>query len=179
MFLIIKKYKYGKNLLTRRDRFQNWNQHAWSTKDFKKRKRTTRKQRRNAIDVWHLSGLGCFNKLKRGNDGRGKNQTTWKFDGFAIVQRSCGSFGWITNNRMMNWRKKKDKFTYEFDKIANTGKTNLNDPELLEILFIDKFHRTHEEFMNTPKEIVDLLLLKWWSDAKAEKKKSKSLSIKK
>lgn len=79
----------------------------------------------------------------------------------------------------MTWRKKKDQFTYEFDKIANTGKTNLNDPELLEILFIDKFHRTHDEFMNTPKHIVDLLLLKWWADAKAERKNQKSLSIKK
>lgn len=165
--------------MTRQNRFQNWNQHAWSTKDFKKRKRTTRKQRRNAIDVWHLSGLGCFNKLKRRNDGRGKNQTTWKFDRFAIVQRSCRNSLRITNQRMMNWRKKKDKFTYEFDKIANTWKTNLNDPELLEILIIDKFHRTHDEFMNTPKEIVDLLLLKRWADARAEKKKSKSLSSKK
>ena len=80
---------------------------------------------------------------------------------------------------MMTWRKKKDRFTYEFDKIANTGKSDLNDPELLEIIIIDKYHRTHEEFMKTPKEIVDLLLLKWWADARAERKNQKSLSTKK
>lgn len=49
----------------------------------------------------------------------------------------------------------------------------------MEILFIEKYHRTHDEYLNTPKSIIDLMLLKWWSDAKAERKNKKSLSIKK
>lgn len=79
----------------------------------------------------------------------------------------------------MNWRKKKDKFTFEFDKLNNTWKISSNDPEIMEILFIEKYHRTHDEYLNTPKSIIDLMLLKWWSDAKAERKNKKSLSIKK
>lgn len=79
----------------------------------------------------------------------------------------------------MNWWKKKDKFTFEFDKLNNTWKISSNDPEIMEILFIEKYHRTHDEYLNTPKSIIDLMLLKWWSDAKAERKNKKSLSIKK
>ena len=66
-----------------------------------------------------------------------------------------------------------------FDKLNTTWKISSEDPEIMEILFLEKYHRTHEEYLNTPKRIIDLMLLKWWSDAKAEKRNQKSLSIKK
>lgn len=78
----------------------------------------------------------------------------------------------------MNWWKKKDKIQYEFDKINNVWKFN-GDFDVLEALFIDKYHWTHKEFMETPHEVIELLMLKWQSDAKAEQKRNKSLNIKK
>ena len=66
-----------------------------------------------------------------------------------------------------------------FDKLNTTWKISSDDPEIMEILFLEKYHRTHDEYLNTPKRIIDLMLLKRWSDAKAEKRNQKSLSIKK
>jgi hypothetical protein len=42
------------------------------------------------------------------------------------------------------------------------------------LLFIDKYRRTHEQFMNTPKRIIDWLLIKRSSEAKAQKKRFNS-----
>ena len=79
---------------------------------------------------------------------------------------------------VMNGWKKKDSIRYEFDKIANNWKFTWN-LDVIEALFIDKYHRTHKEFMETPYEVIELILMKWESDSKAEKKKSRSLDIKK
>jgi len=49
----------------------------------------------------------------------------------------------------------------------------------LEALFIDKYHWTHKEFMETPHEVIEILMLKRQSDAKAEKRRNKSLNTKK
>jgi len=78
----------------------------------------------------------------------------------------------------MNGRKKKDLIIYEFDKINNAWKFDWRNIEVLETMFIDAYHRTHEEFMNTPRDIVQIILLKWQSDSKAEKRKKNSLNIK-
>ena len=78
----------------------------------------------------------------------------------------------------MNWWKKKDRIQYEFDRINNVWKFDWN-LEVLEALFIDKYHWTHKEFMETPHEVIEILMLKRQSDAKAEKRRSKSLNIKK
>jgi hypothetical protein len=45
-------------------------------------------------------------------------------------------------------------------------------------LFIDKYHWTHEEYMNAPREIVEVILLKRASDAKAQKKQQRNLALK-
>jgi hypothetical protein len=73
-----------------------------------------------------------------------------------------------------NGRKKKGIIQYEFDKIANNGKFTWN-LEVIEALFIDKYHRTHNEFMETPYEVIEIILMKWESDSKAEKNRAKSL----
>lgn len=78
----------------------------------------------------------------------------------------------------MNWWKKKDRIQYEFDKINNVWKFN-GDFDVLEALFIDKYHWTHKEFMETPHEVIEILMLKRQSDAKAEKRRNKSLNTKK
>jgi phosphopantetheine adenylyltransferase len=46
-------------------------------------------------------------------------------------------------------------------------------------MMIDKYHRTHKEFMETPFEVIQTILLKRESDSKADKKKKNSLQIKK
>ncbi len=73
--------------------------------------------------------------------------------------------------------KKKDEIAYEFDKIYNAWKFNW-DPYVLEALFIDKYHRTHEEYMNTPYSVIEILLLKRSSEAKMQKKQQ-TLTIRK
>ena len=78
----------------------------------------------------------------------------------------------------MNRRKKKDSIVYEFDKLNNAGKFNWWNVEVLETLFIDKYHRTHDEFMNTPRNVIQIILLKRESDAKSEKKRKNALNNK-
>ena len=68
---------------------------------------------------------------------------------------------------------------YEFDKSNNSWKFNGADIEVLEVMMIDKYHRTHEDFMNTPLNVIQTILLKRESDSKSEKKKKNSLQIKK
>jgi len=80
----------------------------------------------------------------------------------------CGGIG----------RKKKDLINYEFDKINNAGKFDWWNVEVLETLFIDKYHRTHDEFMNTPRNVIQIILLKRQSDSKAEKKRKIALNNK-
>ena len=79
----------------------------------------------------------------------------------------------------MNGRKKKDSIMYEFDKSNNAWKFNWANIEVLEVMMIDKYHRTHKEFMETPFEVIQTILLKRESDSKADKKKKNSLQIKK
>lgn len=78
----------------------------------------------------------------------------------------------------MNRRKKKDSIVYEFDKLNNAWKFNWWNIDVLETLFIDKYHRTHEEFMNTPRNVIQIILLKRESDAKSEKKRKNALNNK-
>lgn len=67
---------------------------------------------------------------------------------------------------------------YDFDKLNATWKISGATQETIEALFLDKLHRTHAEYMETPKEIIDLLLIKRSSDAKAEQKRLKDLKTK-
>jgi hypothetical protein len=75
-----------------------------------------------------------------------------------------------TNKDCGGVRKKKDKYGYEFKKRNKTGKIEV-DANVLEVICIEKYHRTHEDFVNTPTEVIDLLMLKWEADATEERKK--------
>ena len=65
---------------------------------------------------------------------------------------------------------KKDKYKYEFKKRSKTWKIEV-DANVLELICIEKYNRTHDQFMETPKDTLDLLMIKREADAEVEKQK--------
>lgn len=126
----------------------------------------------NARWIWIVFQFvsGFLRKNRRSTIVRWREKKVFaRIDGSWFVSRNSKHID--KNYWRNNGSKKKDEFQYKFDRYTATGKIEA-DGEFLEILFIDKYKRTHEQFMNTPKRIIDWLLIKRSSEAKAQKKKS-------
>ena len=145
-------------------------EYAWPTEMFKCNEKLLQNARWIWIVLWFISDF--LHKDWRRCIRRWRQK--------KVFARNDGSWFIQTNSRSIDrnyWRhygsKKKEEFQYKFDRYCATGKIEA-DVELLELLFIDKYKWTHEQFINTPKRIIDWLLIKWTSEAKAEKKRFNS-----
>lgn len=145
-------------------------EHVGSTKMFKRFEKLLSNARWIWIVFQFVSDF-LHKDWRSSNEWRRQEKIFARNDGSWFVQRNSRNidFNYWKHNRS----KKKDEFQYKFDRYIATGKIDA-DVELLELLFIDKYRRTHEQFMNTPKRIIDWLLIKRSSEAKAQKKRFNS-----
>lgn len=143
-------------------------EHVRPTEMFGCIKELLQNARRIWIVFWFVSYILHKDWLS-GKDSRRKEKIFARNDWSWIVQRNSK---WIDSDYWTDHgSKKKDEFRYKFDRYTATGKID-GDFEMVELLFIDKYWRTHQEFMQQPKDIIDWLLIKRSSEAKAQKKKN-------
>ena len=172
-------HRNGKNIRRNKDWIQGFNYNERLPDLFKCYKATAKRQWWNLTRFQIVSGSCSQDQLRNKNRWREKTMD-WKPHRFECLHRIDWSHvrNWNKIRSRIGW-KKKDSIIYEFDKSNNSWKFNGANIEVLEVMMIDKYHRTHEDFMKTPLNVIQTILLKRESDSKSEKKKKNSLQIKK
>ena len=167
-------HRNGKNIRRNKDWIQGFNYNERISKTFTCFERISSKQWWSLTRFQIIPYCSDKNQLRRAFRWK-KDWMDWELERLQRLQWYL--FRNLRTSKeiyVRNGRKKKGIIQYEFDKIANNGKFTWN-LEVIEALFIDKYHRTHKEFMETPYEVIEIILMKWESDSKAEKNRAKSL----